>query len=186
VASTTRTTLATIEPEASSTKPPGHRPPSCLLSQLRATFTGAEPGAGNIIAAIDLWNPGAVACQLDHPVLLLALDAAGHPAHRATVLRSAPTSPSLVLTERTAAPSPGSEVAAGHTTAVVLVIGDYRDGPAPDGSCPPGDEVRPASWKLTLGRESILVPNSNPHSPNGPGGAEACLGAFHVHDQSSG
>jgi hypothetical protein len=156
-----------------------------VLRQLRAAFTGAEPGTGNIIAVIDLRNPGAVACQLDRPVLLLALDAVGHPVHRATVLKSAPPSPALVLTERTTAPAPGSHVAAGHTTAVVLIIGDYRDGPARDGSCPATDEVRPASWKLTLGGQSTLVPNSNPHSPNGPGGAEACLGAFRVHDQSS-
>jgi hypothetical protein len=38
--------------------------------------------------------------------------------------------------------------------------------------------------QLTLGSQSTLVHNSNPHAANGPGGAEACLDAFHTDSQS--
>ncbi|MDX6230869.1 MAG: hypothetical protein QOI76_4259 [Frankiales bacterium] len=160
------------------------RLPSCVLSQLRAAFAGAEPGAGNIIAAITLRNPGPAPCRLDRPVLLRGLDASGHAVRQSMALQSAPASPVLVLTARTLVPAAGSYAASGHTMAVVPIVGEYRDGPSADGRCPAGDEVRPVSWELTLGGQSTLVPNSNPHAANGPGGVEACLGAFHTAQQS--
>jgi hypothetical protein len=67
----------------------------------------------------------------------------------------------------------------------VLIAGEYRDGPTPNGLCPPHDEVIPANWKVTLDGESTVVPNLDPRGPNGPGRIEACLGAFHTGPQST-
>jgi hypothetical protein len=165
---------------------------SCRLRGLRAGFTGAQPGAGNIVGVITLRNPAADACRLDHTVQLLGLDSAGVPVLQRATLQSPPASPPVVLRARTVAPAPGSAppsgttIVSGTTIAAITIAGEYRDEASrKDGLCAPQDEVIPASWKVTMNGQSTVVPNLDRHGPDGPGRIEACLGAFHTAPQSS-
>ncbi len=159
--------------------------PSCRIKDLAVAFVGGGPGAGNIIGLISLRNISPVPCLLDRPVTLLGLDATSTPVLATAILRSEPASPALLLTARTPAPPRGVATPPGQTIAAVVIAGEYRDGPAPNGMCPRQDEVTPKYWRVTLDAETVVVHNADPGGANGPGSIEACLGAFHTQPQST-
>jgi hypothetical protein len=157
----------------------------CNLTQLAVTFDGGGEGAGNQLGLLTLWNVGPTICVLDAPVGLVALAASGRPLPQVAPMQSAPASPPLVLPARTPAPGADVQPGDGPVGAAISIRGEYRDDPyAPDGMCTTAHEVRPASWKVYIGKTSITVPNTSTNPMTGINGIEGCRGAIAAEPQS--
>ena len=154
--------------------------PACSRKQLALSYFGAEPGAGNIFAAIVLRDVSARPCRLIGPVRVTGLNAQGLAVTgtvTASVIAPAVLSPGA-MTTKYGLPSPAS------MTERISLGAEYRDDPAsPNGLCTP-HWVIPATWSVSLPAGIVLsVRNSDPASQAKlvPSGAfVTCRGRFGI------
>jgi hypothetical protein len=154
--------------------------PACTRRQLALSYFGAEPGAGNIFAAIMLRDVSATPCRLVGPVRVTGLGAHGEAVTgTATGWIAAPSALSPgAMTTKAGLPSPGS------LTETISIVAEYRDDPtSQNGLCTP-HWVVPATWAVTLAGGIVLsVPNTDPASQAKlvrSGAFVTCRGRFEI------
>jgi hypothetical protein len=135
--------------------------PACTRQQLGLSYFGAEPGAGNIFAAIVVRDISASPCRLVGPVRVTGLGDSGKAVTgTAAAVVTAPgvLSPGAVTIK-------GGMPVAGSLTETISIAAEYRDDPAsPTGLCTP-HWVIPATWSVSLPGGIVLsVPNADPAS----------------------
>ncbi len=134
------------------------RPHACTASQLRLSYRGSEPGAGNDLGVIVVRDASARPCLLAGPIRLTGLDRAGHPV-------------TMTIAYRQFQPGTGRLAARAvlrrGLVASVHVWAEYRDDPHGwRGLCARRHQIEPSRWRLVLPSGArISVHNADPANP---------------------
>jgi hypothetical protein len=148
-------------------------PAACRIHDLGARFQAGGYGGGNDFGSVEIWNPGTAQCRLAGTVTFTAFFADGNadpnarPNWRLTPL-------GVTLPAHMIQPPEGADPS-GYLVATLMA--PERDDPAqPDGLCRPRDEMPPAAFVLSIGRETLRIRNLDPASPASLGRSRAVYG----------
>jgi hypothetical protein len=130
-------------------------PHPCAASQLRLSYRGSEPGAGNDLGVIVVRDVSARACWLAGPIRLAGLDRTGRVVTMTIAYRQ--------FQQGAGRPAAGAVLRPGFVASVPLAA-EYRDDPQGwRGLCAQRHRFEPATWRVTLPSGSrMTVPNADP------------------------
>jgi len=149
----------------------------CRASQLRLSYRGGGPAAGNDFGQIMFRDVAAAPCRLAGRLQLTGVGAAGQPVTTtvtAAIAGAGVLGPNTAPVRDLAPPPPGSMIYAWS------LMAEYRDDPtSPNGLC--ADHVMPVDWRVQLPSGTIVtVPNADTGSPfrllGASGGLITCRG----------
>jgi hypothetical protein len=163
-----------------STSPVAAITADCTAGQLDVALEGSsQPGAGEALAIVYLWDQSGSACVLGGPVTITGLNRAGRQV-TSSVRFAVPALTSPPLTPDGTGPGKHGRMPAGEVAATMLLIAAGSRAKA-DQDCL-GGLIDPATWHLTLASGgSLTTANASPVS--GPtltsaGGLTTCQGSL--------
>ena len=134
------------------------KPAACGRSQLRLSYRGSMPGAGNDLGTIVVSDRGRP-CWLAGPITLTGLAKTGRPVTATIIYRKVGR---MAKAGARSASQSGTVLRPG-LVASISVWAEYRDDPAsPNGMCT-AHQLEPANWRLRLASGALLtVRNADP------------------------
>ena len=166
-------------------KPPGRDEsasapaPRCTAADLGAAFLGtSQPGTGGTaLGLVLLWDNSAGSCRLGGPVTVAGVDRAGKRVTMSVGFSLPARPPVPLLSANGSGPDSNGRFPAGEASASLLLTAAGAH-PASGAPCT-GHQVRPAAWRITVGKGSLTAPNSS--NASGPaltasGGLVTCRG----------
>jgi hypothetical protein len=146
--------------------------PDCRTAQLAIDYYGGGLAGGGDFGSIRLRNITAQPCALRGSVGLVGTDKAGHAVTRTLTY---PTQQPVVLTANALRVPDGQAPPLGETDALLMLGATYTNA---GGACV-GDEVAPATWRLSFPDGTLTVPNTS-NDPEGDGFASLLTCGGHL------